>query len=400
MLGSSAISFLRTLCSLRWLAIAGQAVTVLVASDLLGLPLPLQPLWLGVGALITFNIYASLRLRRTLDISYGTAFAHLLVDMVVLAWMVGWSGGLTNPFGTMFLVLIALAAFALPRNWAFAAALASLTGYTAAAVFGQPLAGTPNTYLLLLYGLGANFLISAAVVLYFSTRLASDLRVRERELALLRERFTRNEGIVALATHAAAMAHELNTPLATMTLLADEIAAEVEEPEVRADVETLRELLTLCRERIRNLAVPTEVDLVRVVGQWRLVRPTIDLRRTGTLPPSLRVEPAIAHLLQALLNNAADAGEQAGDPRIDLHLEYRDGALSGEVRDHGRGFDPDHTVLPATTLFRSGKPDGLGVGLALSHATVEQLGGEMTITAAEGGGACIRFYLPLEGSGT
>ncbi|MFJ1300923.1 ATP-binding protein [Pseudomonadota bacterium AL_CKDN230030165-1A_HGKHYDSX7] len=400
MLGSSAISFLRTLCSLRWLAIAGQAVTVLVASDLLGLPLPLQPLWLGVGALITFNIYASLRLRRTLDISYGTAFAHLLVDMVVLAWMVGWSGGLTNPFGTMFLVLIALAAFALPRNWAFAAALASLTGYTAAAVFGQPLPGTPNTYLLLLYGLGANFLISAAVVLYFSTRLASDLRVRERELALLRERFTRNEGIVALATHAAAMAHELNTPLATMTLLADEIAAEVEEPEVRADVETLRELLTLCRERIRNLAVPTEVDLVRVVGQWRLVRPTIDLRRTGTLPPSLRVEPSIAHLLQALLNNAADAGEQAGDPRIDLHLEYRDGALSGEVRDHGRGFDPDHTVLPATTLFHSGKPDGLGVGLALSHATVEQLGGEMTITAAEGGGACIRFYLPLEGSGT
>ncbi|OZI45769.1 sensor histidine kinase [Bordetella genomosp. 5] len=400
MLGSSAISFLRTLCSLRWLAIAGQAVTVLVASDLLGLPLPLQPLWLGVGALITFNIYASLRLRRTLDLSYGTAFAHLLVDMVVLAWMVGWSGGLTNPFGTMFLVLIALAAFALPRNWAFAAALASLTGYTAAAVFGQPLAGTPNTYLLLLYGLGANFLISAAVVLYFSTRLASDLRVRERELALLRERFTRNEGIVALATHAAAMAHELNTPLATMTLLADEIAAEVEEPEVRADVETLRELLTLCRERIRNLAVPTEVDLVRVVGQWRLVRPTIDLRRTGTLPPTLRVEPSIAHLLQALLNNAADAGEQAGDPRIDLHLEYRDGALKGEVRDHGRGFDPDHTVLPATTLFHSGKPDGLGVGLALSHATVEQLGGEMTITAAEGGGACIRFYLPLEGSGT
>ncbi|MDQ8034779.1 sensor histidine kinase [Bordetella genomosp. 1] len=400
MLGSSALSFLRTLCSLRWLAIAGQAVTVLVASDLLGLPLPLEPLWLGVGALAAFNLYASLRLRRTGDISFATAFAHLLVDIVVLAWMVGWSGGLTNPFGTMFLVLIALAAFALPRNWAFAAALASLTGYTAAAVFGQPLSGTPNTYLLLLYGLGANFLISAAVVLYFSTRLAADLRVRERELALLRERFTRNEGIVALATHAAAMAHELNTPLATMTLLADEIGEEVDDPDVRDDVQTLRELLALCRERIRNLAVPTEVDLVKVVSQWRLVRPTIDLRRTGTLPPSLRVEPAIAHLLQALLNNAADAGEQAGDPRIDLHLEYRDGALRGEVRDHGRGFDPDHTVLPAITLFNSGKPGGLGVGLALSHATVEQLGGEMTITAADGGGACIRFYLPLEGSGT
>ncbi len=398
--GSSAFSFLRTLCSLRWLAIAGQAATILVASAVLGLALPLEPLWIGVGVLIGFNVYGSLRLRHSRDLSPATAFGHLLVDMAVLAWMVGWSGGLSNPFGMMFLILTALAALALPRNWALAAALAGISGYFAAAIFGQPLRGDLNTHTLLLWGLGANFLISVVVVLVFSTRLAADLRARERELARLRERFTRNEGIVALATHAAAMAHELNTPLATMTLLADEIAAEVKEPELKQDVATLSQLLALCRERIRNLAVPTAVDLVRVVGQWRLIRPTIDLRRSGTLPASLRVDPAIAHLLQALLNNAADAGEAASEPRVDLHLEYGYGALRGEVRDYGHGFDPDHTLLPATSLFNSGKPGGLGVGLALSHATVEQMGGEMTMTAADGGGTRIRFYLPLGSSGT
>ena len=258
--------------------------------------------------------------------------------------------------------------------------MAGISGYVLAALFGRPLqaASTPT---LLLWGLGANFLISVVVVLVFSTRMAADLRARERELARLRERFTRNEGIVALATHAAAMAHELNTPLATMTLLADEISAEVKDPDLRADVATLSQLLALCRERIRNLAVPTAADLVRVVGQWRLIRPTIDLQRSGSLPSSLRVDPAIAHLPQALLNNAADAGE-AGAPRVDLHLEYGYGR---EVRDYGRGFDPDRTLLPATSLFNSGKPGGLGVGLALSHATVEQLGGEMTMTAAEDG---------------
>ncbi len=399
--GSSAFSFLRTLCSLRWLAIAGQAATVLVASSVLGLDLPLEPLWLGVGMLIGFNVYASLRLRHPRDLSHATAFGHLFVDMAVLAWMVGWSGGISNPFGTMFLILTALAALALPRNWALAAALAGVLGYGAAAVFGQPLRGDVDPHSLLLWGLGANFLISVVVVLVFSTRLAADMRARERELARLRERFTRNEGIVALATHAAAMAHELNTPLATMTLLTDEIAAEVQDDEdLRADVTTLSQLLALCRERIRNLAVPTAVDLVRVVGQWRLIRPTIDLQRSGTLPTSLRVDPAIAHLLQALLNNAADAGEAADAPRVDLHLEYGYGALRGEVRDYGRGFDPDHAMLPATSLFNSGKPGGLGVGLALSHATVEQLGGEMTMTAAEGGGTRIRFYLPLGNPGT
>lgn len=398
--GSSAFSFLRTLCSLRWLAIAGQAATILVASAVLGLALPLEPLWIGVGVLIGFNVYASLRLRHSRDLSHATAFGHLLVDMAVLAWMVGWSGGLSNPFGMMFLILTALAALALPRNWALAAALAGISGYFAAAILGQPLRGDVNTHTLLLWGLGANFLISVVVVLVFTTRLAADLRARERELARLRERFTRNEGIVALATHAAAMAHELNTPLATMTLLADEIAAEVKEPELKQDVATLSQLLALCRERIRNLAVPTAVDLVRVVGQWRLIRPTIDLQRSGTLPASLRVDPAIAHLLQAPLNNAADAGEAASEPRVDLHLEYGYGALRGEVRDYGRGFDPDQTLLPATSLFNSGKPGGLGVGLALSHATVEQMGGEMTMTAADGGGTRIRFYLPLGSPGT
>ena len=399
--GSSAFSFLRTLCSLRWLAIAGQAATILLASSVLALDLPLEPLWLGVGLLIGFNVYASLRLRHPRDLSHATAFGHLFVDMAVLAWMVGWSGGISNPFGTMFLILTALAALALPRNWALAAALAGVLGYAAAAIFGQPLRGDVDPHSLLLWGLGANFLISVVVVLVFSTRLAADMRARERELARLRERFTRNEGIVALATHAAAMAHELNTPLATMTLLTDEIAAEVQDDEdLRADVATLSQLLALCRERIRNLAVPTAVDLVRVVGQWRLIRPTIDLQRSGTLPTSLRVDPAIAHLLQALLNNAADAGEEAEAPRVDLHLEYGYGALRGEVRDYGRGFDPDHTLLPATSLFNSGKPGGLGVGLALSHATVEQMGGEMTMTAAEGGGTRIRFYLPLGNPGT
>lgn len=394
--GSSANSFLRSLCMLRWLAIAGQAATVLVASELLDLDLPLGPLWSGIGVLVAFNLYASVQVRRRRsEASNGTAFAHLLVDIVVLTWMLGWSGGIHNPFGLMFLILIALAALALPRGWALSAAMACLIGYLLSGLIGRPLEGHHNPYALIVSGIAASFLISAMVVLYFSTRLAADLRSRERELAALRERFTRNEGIVALATHAAAMAHELNTPLATMTLLTDEIAAEVQTDDLRADVALLGQLLGLCRERIRNLAVPTEVDLVREVSQWRLVRPTIDLHRTGELPAALRVEPAISHLIQALLNNAADAGEAAGHARVDLHLEYCDGALDGEVRDHGGGFDPDHSLLPTTSLFNSDKPSGLGVGLALSHATVEQLGGKMTMAPADGGGTRIRFHLPL-----
>ncbi len=396
----AAHSFVRTLCTLRWVAIAGQAAAILVAGKFLDVSLPALPLWGGVLALILFNVIATALPQHSEELAPGVAFMHLMVDMLALTWMVAWSGGIGNPFGMMFLVLTALGALALPRFWALLAALASVAGYGVSAVFGQPLVSPHDQHTLVLWGMAVTFLISVAIVCSFLTRLAAGLRSRERELAALRERFTRNEGIVALATHAASMAHELNTPLATMTLLVDEIAEQVraDEPvdeQMRHDVETLGELLALCRERIRNLAVPSRVDLVRVVGQWTLVRPAVELKRTGELPPTLRVEPAIAHLLQALLNNAADAGEEAGDPRVELHLSYQNGVLRGEVRDYGAGMDPQRPLLPASGLFHSGKPQGLGVGLALSHATVEQWGGEMTSTAAEGGGTRIGFVLPL-----
>ncbi|WP_313142205.1 ATP-binding protein [Stenotrophomonas sp.] len=394
--------FLRTLCSLRWLAVAGQAATILVATWVLGLPLPQLPLWAGVAVLAVFNLYTQLRPEPD-DTAPLTAFGHILVDVIILTWMVGWSGGIANPFGSLFLILIALAAFALPLRWALAVATACLLGYAASGLFGQPLpTGYFHTVDLNRWGVVANFLLSAAVVLTFSTRLAMALRVRELELSALRERFARNEGIVALATHAASVAHELNTPLATMTLLADDVAERSEEPEVREDMETLRELLVQCRERVLALAAPAATDgpgrshssAQQVLEQWRLVRPTIDLHRNDDAPLRLPLDPGVGHLLMVLLNNAADAGEQAGRPRVDLELRIEGEDLIGEVRDYGHGFNARAAVLPGK-LFGSSKSEGMGVGLALSHATIERLHGEMWMRPAQGAGSRVGFRLPL-----
>ncbi len=395
-------SFLRTLCSLRWLATAGQAATILVATWLLGLELPQQPLWAGVAVLALFNLYVQLRVHDS-DPAPVTAFGHILVDVTVLTWMVGWSGGIANPFGSLFLILIALAALALPLRWTHAVAAACVGGYALSAVFGLPLKGGYfDTMSLHLWGAAANFLLSSVVVLVFSTRLAAALRERENQLAMLRERFVRNEGIVALATHAASVAHELNTPLATMTLLTDDIVEQgAATPEIRDDLETLRGLLVQCREKVLALAAPAQgadsrapVSIASVLEQWRLVRPTIQLRRNPDAPLQLKLDPGIGHLLQVLLNNAADAGEHAGRAQIDLDLRIHEGQLYGEVRDYGPGFNANDAALPGT-LFNSGKSSGMGVGLALSHATIERLHGELWMRPAEGQGARVGFRLPL-----
>ena len=407
-------SLLKNLAMLRWFAVAGQIVTVALVVHGFGIPLPAPRLWLGIALLALFNVWATWRARTVVRTSPAEVVAHLFVDIAVLAWLIGCSGGAMNPFAPLFLLPIALVAVALPVPWVVATAALGCAGYAISAWFGQPLPHVHglfgDAFDLHLAGMAVMFAISVVVITFFLTRLAQALRMREQELARLREQFARNEGIVVLATHAAAVAHELNTPLATLTLMIEDRLDQTRaDAAQREDLETMGALVDACRDRVRELAAPADRagSAVRGIGdaieavveRWQLVRPAIVLERSGIIEDETDrlFDPGVGHLLQALLNNAADAGERAGDPRVALHLETIGHDLVGSVRDHGRGFEDADAMLPGA-LFRSSKPDGLGVGLALSHATVEQLGGELSLQAARGGGAMVTFRLPLRNS--
>jgi two-component system sensor histidine kinase RegB len=291
----------------------------------------------------------------------------------------------------------------LPVSWIWATAAASLAGFAIAVIFGVPLphVHTPlgDTFNLHKAGMLVTFLVSAAVILVFLLRMATLWRSRERELAVLRERFARNEGIVALATHAASVAHELNTPLATLTLMVDDLAQD--NAAARDECETMRTILGQCRDRVRALAMPAHeggqdapVDLEAIIDRWLLVRPTVDLRRSGIAANQHLVDQGVGHLLLTLLNNAADASAQSGSTQVDLQLEFDGFELRGEIRDYGPGFSSSEPPLPGT-LFRTSKPAGLGIGLALSHATVERLGGDLSLQpATDGAGVRVTFRLP------
>jgi two-component system, sensor histidine kinase RegB len=405
----ASLSFLRLLCNLRWLAVLGQALTVTLVVGLLHIPLPVAALSAGIAVLALFNAYVTARV-------YGGAVdsasdvevcLHVLVDIAVLTWMIALSGGMENPFASLFLIPIAIAILALPpRLMGLTAALSGL-GYFVSTLYGRelpPVAGLlGGLFGLHKIGMLANFVVSAVVILFFFTRMTAAWRRSEREVAQLREQFARNEGILALATHAASVAHELNTPLGTLTLMVDDLVHEAASSPEREEFATMKSLLEICRDRVRELAAPAasdvrhgpleQVNLELVIQQWQLLRPTIELHRSGSIAGFEKVDPAVGHLLQALLNNAADAGEQAGITRVDLDLRSDVRGLRGEIRDYGVGFDQAQPPLPAA-LFRTSKPGGLGIGLALSHATVERLGGELSMQATDGRGVRVEFSLP------
>lgn len=414
-MSGTSIPFMRLLTHLRWLAVAGQSVTIFVVTGPMHVTLPAAPLWAGVAALALFNGYATWRSRTAQEATSAEILSHMLADVAVLTWQISWSGGIENPFSSLFLLPIALAILALRRRWAVWIAVASALGYGLSAILGRELphvhGALSNTFGIHMLGMLVNFLISAIVLVVFLTRMTAAWRESEHEVGRLRERFARNEGIVALATHAASVAHELNTPLGTLTLMVDDLieddgsAGRVAAAERRADFTAMKTLLEVCRDRVRELAAPAEfqsrgdavplVNLERVIEQWQLVRPTIDLRRSGCISGHEQVDSTVGHLLQVLLNNAADSAEAAGMPVVDLRLEASEGTLVGDIRDYGAGFDPAQRVLPGT-LFRTSKPHGLGIGLALSHATVERLGGDLSVQSTpEGRGVHVAFRLPV-----
>jgi len=406
MTSQAARGLLRVLCNLRWLEVIGQAVTVYVVTGPMGIALPIASLTAAIAALAIFNLYAAWRIRRPAEPHESEVLVHLLVDIAALTWLIAFSGGIENPFASLFLLPIALSILMLPPRLMSIASAASVGGYLVSTLFGRSLphsADMMENFGLHKVGMLATFVLSGAVLLVFFTRVAAARRRSEREVAQLREQFTRNEGILALATHAASVAHELNTPLGTLTLMVDELSEAPASDAQREDFATLSKLLEICRDRVRALAEPASaesasplarhVDLNSVVQNWQLVRPTIELRRSGSIAGYESVDAGVGHLLQALLNNAADAGQDNGIARVDLRLEADAAGVRGEIRDYGKGFADQRVPLPPA-LFRSGKPDGLGLGLALSHATVERLGGELSLHTDVRQGVRVAFNLP------
>src|SRR6185312_2817960 len=179
MIRRASLSFLRLLYNLRWLAVVCQALTVAVVVGPMHIPLQATPLWMGIAALALFNLYVTSRIRaNSVDsVSDGEVCVHILVDIAALTWMVAFSGAMENPFASLFLIPIAVAILALPLRLMSLTALASGAGYFISTLFGRelpPVAGLlGGTFGLHKLGMLANFVVSAAVILFFFTRMTA-----------------------------------------------------------------------------------------------------------------------------------------------------------------------------------------------------------------------------------
>lgn len=414
---SAARENLRRLSLIRGVALLGQilALVYFTALNPIGLPANAIAIVLAIYASVTAATWQ--RSRMPVPITDNEFFIHLLADILFFSVLLYFSGGASNPFISYYLIPISVAAITLSRHYSILVAVAALAAYSLLLKYyvpidaiapSQPHGGSATSSSSLhVLGMWANFAISAGIIIYFISRMASALKIQQEALALQRETQLRDEQLLAVGTLAAGTAHELGTPLNTMKLLVDDMVSDAPDNQ---DLILLNQQIEQCKTTLKQLLTTAEQSqssqleaqsvhsyFTAVFERWQLMRPRLKANiNIVDCPDSLMnktalFEPTIAQSILNLLNNAADASEV-----VEVTLSWNADTANIEIRDYGSGLKLDETDQLGQA-FVTDKADGLGLGLFLSQTTLTRFGGSVSLqnAANSGRGTLTYILLPL-----
>jgi two-component system sensor histidine kinase RegB len=401
------------LIELRWIAVIGQVTTIASAILIFGIELPLLPMLQVLACLIAFNVASHLRWHERRPVSNSEMFMALLVDVASLTVLLYLSGGITNPFAFLYLLQVILSAVLLEAMWTWTIVLITIACMAGLAMYAQPLAlpfdharGISSLYI---QGLLVCFALNAALLVMFISRISDTLRDKAAQLALLRQQAVEEEHIVRMGLLASGAAHELGTPLATVSVILGDWKRM---PQFRNDPDLLEEItemqtqLQRCKAIVSGIllsageargesAVRTTVRsfLDGVVDSWRASRSAPSFQYNNRILEDRPVasDSALKQTIDNLLDNALEASPDW----VGLDAWIEDGILYVMVTDRGPGFAP-------SMLGQIGKPyqstkakPGRGLGLFLAVNVVRKLGGSVVAANRAEGGAQVSLRLPL-----
>lgn len=398
-MNSSSEQLLLRLTQLRIASLAVWAVFLFyLSSHLFIIPNVVFGLWIGYFALFALGAFRIWKKH----IRRHTLLLQLLVECLLLAIMLYATGGATNPLISYYLVLLVVAAYSLPPSQAIVVTLLTIISYSVLTFWNWPLksasANPKGLFELHLAGMWLTFVVSACIFVVLIPTLVRLSQKQRLEIQQLREKQLKNEQLIGIATLAAGTAHELGTPLMTMQMLLNE--QPMGEPFSPEDHNILTSQLARCRDALKRLshagrsvrdeqAQMADVWLDSLLQRWRLSHPKAQWQPVqGEYSVLIARSPLLDQALLNLLDNAAEAGNQPIQLSVSLHAHiWQLDILQQDPRAAAH--------LQQRHEFSSEKEFGLGMGLYLSNASVEQFGGSIHLQALTNGGSLCRLRLPI-----
>jgi two-component system sensor histidine kinase RegB len=408
---------MRTLVTQRWIAIAGQSAAVLVCGLLFKFELP----WIGCFALIGLAAWLNLILTFTspgqrLALDWETAL-QLTFDTLQLSGLLYLTGGIANPFSLLLIAPAVLAATTLPSRYALFIGVLAMCASVLLAVISLPMPPPLNDFaaphaINQLGWLVANLLGIAATAGY-AWAAATEAARMELALDVTQTVLAREQKLSALGGLAAAAAHELGTPLATIAIVAREMARAATTDDAREDAELMIAQAARCREILARLtATPEAADdpvherlsleqlLHEVIEPHEGGRVRVEAVVTGGpgAAPAVRRLPEIIHAMTSFVENGTDFA--AREVLVTARFDARH--VSVEVRDDGPGFAPEIlaklgepyvTTRPGAENSRSGHI-GMGLGFFIAKTLLERTGATVDFRNEKRGGAVVLARWP------
>jgi two-component system sensor histidine kinase RegB len=399
---------LRTLLVLRWLAILGQTITVVIGSFYLGLRVELGLCFLAIGASVVSNLIAMTIFPENQRLSDRDAMLTLLFDLSQLSFLLFLTGGLNNPFALLILAPVTISATALTVRSTTILGFLAIGMITLLSVFHVPLATQSGEILQLpdIFVVGFWMAISIGIVFLsaYAHRITQETHSMTQALLATQMALAREQKLTDLGGVVAAAAHELGTPLATIKLVSTELLDDLDgQPQLAEDVRLIRDQADRCRDILHSMGRAGKDDLhMRSAPLGAIVREAAEPHAARGVAinydfladpgepsgqPVIWRKPEIIHGLRNLVQNAVDFAAT----QIWIEGSWGGGQIRLCITDDGPGY-------PQDLLGRLGDPflsrrsraqsparpgyEGMGLGLFIAKTLLERAGAHVSFENA------------------
>ncbi|HEV2336830.1 MAG TPA: ActS/PrrB/RegB family redox-sensitive histidine kinase [Stellaceae bacterium] len=396
---------LRPLVMIRWVAIAGQAVTLLIVHYAFDFRVPLLRCFAVVGCSVALNVFITLFRRVAVRLDERQAALFLGYDLLQLGFLLYLTGGLQNPFAILILAPVTVAATILSLRPVIALALFAIAVITLLALWHVPLPWRGVALVFppeLVLGLWTALVLATVFIGGYTWSVAAEARRLRDAVAATQLALAREQRVSAVGALAAAAAHELGSPLATIAVIARELARDLPADSPHGeDAELLLSQSERCRQILAQLAHHPDEEgaspyttlpisaLVEAGGAlYHDPRIRLIFATTGEpadAEPLVRRSPEIMHGINNLMQNAVQFARH--EVSVTIHWDRTN--VTVEIADDGPGF-PAHLLSRLGEPYlstRAGAENHMGLGIFIAQSLLERSGAGLTFDNLGEGGA-------------
>jgi two-component system sensor histidine kinase RegB len=399
------------------------SISLIAIFAFIGVFLDTELSWPVVSGVVSLSLVSNIALSRfTLDNRNTFLFfggLAILLDVALLGVLLYLSGGYANPFSMMFLAYIILAGTVLDTRWTWTTYVACSGSFIALFFYHVPVSqlamhhgahlsqNRDSGFSLHLHGMLIAFVVIGAISSWFLTRMNREMGEQAETIQTLQKAESDRRRLLSLTTLTGGVAHELATPLGTLSLIADDLCEALgKEPRWSEDMRSLQSELSRCSTilaRMRGTSSELQGELCeRFLLSELIEEVSVQVADAGVVvfeggfDPSLELRSLRRSLIGsivALIRNGLQAYKVGG--RVVCTIEHDVEAVNFRVVDRGQGMPEQIQNRLGEPFFTSKAPgEGMGLGVYLTKLFAMQVGGTLSFVSREGEGTEAKLIIP------